>query len=114
MFFGRAMLDTAWRKIRRHPRAGGLDDPRWPAHLHINLVPEARGVGAGAALMNAWLDRLRVTGTPGCYLQTLVENTRAVTFFKRMGFRKHGPTPVVPGIREKGRRLHQQTMVWSA
>jgi hypothetical protein len=59
-------------------------------------------------------DRLRVTGTPGCYLQTLVENTRAVDFFERMGFRKHGPTPVVPGIRDKGRRLHQQTMVGSA
>jgi ribosomal protein S18 acetylase RimI-like enzyme len=114
LFFGRAMLDTALRLIKRQPRAGELDDPRWPAHLHIHAVPEARGARAGAALMRAWLDRRLVTGTPGCYLQTLVENTRAVEFFERTGFRRHGPTPVVPGIRDRGRRLHQQTMVWSA
>lgn len=45
------------------------------------------------------------------YLQTLVENTRAVRFFERMGFEKHGPTPLVPGLRYRSRRLHQQTMV---
>lgn len=113
-FFLRAMLDTATAAVRREPTPGELDDPRWPAHLHIDLVPEARGRGAGAALMNAWFDRLRATGTPGCYLQTLVENTRAVRFFEHMGFQKHGPTPPVPGIRDGGRRLHQQTMVWTA
>ncbi len=63
--------------------------------------------------MNRWFDRLRETGSRGCYLQTLVENTRAVRFFERMGFEKHGPTPLVPGIRDRGRHLHQQTMVWS-
>jgi hypothetical protein len=63
--------------------------------------------------MGRWLDRLRAAGAPGCHLQTLVENTRAVLFFERMGFVPHGPTPLVPGIRHQGRRLHQQTMVWS-
>ncbi|MEV0050559.1 hypothetical protein AB0H34_08720 [Saccharopolyspora shandongensis] len=63
--------------------------------------------------MNRWLDRLREAGSPGCHLQTLCENTRAVRFFERMGFAKHGPTPLVPGIRHDGKRLHQQTMVWN-
>ena len=27
-----------------------LSDPRWPAHLHINLLPAARGHGAGRGL----------------------------------------------------------------
>lgn len=47
----------------------------------------------------------------GCYLQTTAENTGAVAFFERMGFVRHGPNPVVPGLRYGGRRPHQQTMV---
>jgi ribosomal protein S18 acetylase RimI-like enzyme len=112
-FFVRAMVDVAWAGIRRQPTTGEPKDPRWPAHLHINLVPEARGTGVGAALMSRWLVRLREAESAGCYLQTLVENTRAVRFFEKMDFAKHGPTPQVPGLRASGRRLHQQTMVWN-
>lgn len=112
-FFARALIDTAWAAIRRQPTASGFTDPRWPAHLHINVALEARGTGAAEALMRAWQDRLKKVGSPGCHLQTLVENTRAVRFFERMGFIKHGPTPLVAGIRHKGGRLHQQTMVWT-
>lgn len=112
-FFARSMMDMAQGAIRRAPTPGELDDPRWPAHLHINVLPSARGTGAAAELMQRWLDLLVASGSPGCYLQTLVENTRAVRFFRRMGFTEHGPTPLVPGLRDNGRRLHQQTMVWN-
>ncbi|MQA86778.1 MAG: GNAT family N-acetyltransferase [Streptosporangiales bacterium] len=112
-FFARGMVDMVWAAVRREPTAGSIDDARWPAHLHINVEPRARGTGAADGLMKRWLDRLRETGSPGCHLQTLVENTRAVRFFERMGFAKHGPTPLVPGMRHDGKRLHQQTMVWS-
>lgn len=111
-FLSRAALDTARARRRREPLAsGGLDDPRWPAHLHLNVVPEARGTGAADALMTAWLQQLDETGVPGCYLQTLVENRRAVRFFERSGFTAHGPAALVPGIRHEGRRMHQLTMV---
>ncbi|MDF2705884.1 MAG: family N-acetyltransferase [Nonomuraea muscovyensis] len=112
-FFARALADVAWARLRQQPTAGDFDDPRWPAHLHINVAPQARGTGAADGLMRHWLDRLRETGSPGCHLQTLVENTRAVRFFTRMGFAEHGPAPLVPGARYDGRRLHQRTMVWS-
>lgn len=112
-FFARALLDTAQAAIRRAPTAGEFDDPRWPAHLHINMLPSARSTGAAAGLMQRWFDRLDASGSPGCYLQTLVESTRAVRFFRRMGFTEHGPTPLVPGLRHNGQRLHQQTMVRS-
>ena len=108
VFFMRSLVDVAGNAIRRRPAPKDFSDPRWPAHLHINVEPRARGTGAAAGLMNAWLDRL---GETGCHLQTLCENTRAVRFFERMGFVKHGPTPLVPGIRHEGKRLHQQTMV---
>jgi GNAT superfamily N-acetyltransferase len=111
LFFGRALVDTAMAKARRRRLAGDLEDSRWPAHLHMNVVSEARGTGVAQALMVGWFDRLSEAGSPGCYLQTLVENTRAVRFFERMGFTTHGPVPLVPGIRHNGARLHQQTMV---
>jgi ribosomal protein S18 acetylase RimI-like enzyme len=112
-FFARALTDTAWAALRREPTAGDFDDARWPSHLHINVAPEARGTVVADRLMERWLDRLRDAGSPGCHLQTLAENARAVRFFERVGFARHGPTPLVPGLRYGGGRLHQQTMVWS-
>jgi len=108
-----AVIDVALAALRHEPTAGDFADARWPAHLHINVAPEARGTGAAYGLMARWFARLRETGSPGCHLQTVVENTRAVRFFERMGFARHGPTPLVPGIRYGSKRLHQQTMVWS-
>lgn len=110
-FFARSLVDLAVSKVWRRPTAGDFADARWPSHLHINVAPEARGTGAADALMTLWLDRLKAAGSPGCHLQTLTENTRAVRFFERAGFAAHGPTPLVPGLRYEGRRVHQQTMV---
>ncbi|MFG1774251.1 GNAT family N-acetyltransferase [Nocardia salmonicida] len=113
VFFGRSTVDVLGAAIRRTVTAGEFDDPRWPAHLHINVAPEARGTGAAAGMMNLWLDRLVAERVPGCHLQTLVENVRAVRFFERMGFTPHGETPTVPGLRYRGARVRQLTMVRS-
>lgn len=110
-FFRRAALDGARIRLRREPSAGEFTDPRWPAHLHINVAAAGRGTGAAQALMQRWLDRVEEARVPGCHLQTLVENTRAVRFFERSGFVPFGPTPQVPGLRHRGSVLHQLTMV---
>jgi GNAT superfamily N-acetyltransferase len=113
-FFARSMVDLVSAKRRGDEVASGeAVDPRWPAHLHINVVPQARGTGAAQELMAAWQDWLTRHGSPGCHLQTLVENTRATRFFAKAGFVAHGSTPVVPGIRLDGQRVRQQTMVWA-
>jgi GNAT superfamily N-acetyltransferase len=108
-FLARAIVDG----LRDRGRATGeFIDPRWPAHLHIDLLQEARGIGLGAALMQRWLDRLRELGSPGCHLATLFENARAVSFFEQSGFRSHGQLSLVPGMRgHDGGRLHQQIMI---
>ncbi|MEI5102507.1 GNAT family N-acetyltransferase [Streptomyces sp. PmtG] len=108
-FFARALTDLAWAAARRQPTAKEFTDPRWPAHLHLNVAPEARGTGAADLLMDRWLERAADRGVPGCHLRTLSENTRAVRFFRRKGFVPHGLTPVVPGLRHAGRRPHQLT-----
>lgn len=113
-FFLRASIDVLTERIMGRSAAGELADRRWPAHLHINVVAEFRGGRVAPALMSRWIDRLVDAGSPGCHLQTLVENTRAVRFFERFGFANHGQTPLVPGMRHEGHRLHQQTMVWSS
>ncbi|MFI2027454.1 GNAT family N-acetyltransferase [Streptomyces buecherae] len=112
-FFARSLVDLARAKAGRSATAGELVDPRWPAHLHLNVAREARGTGAADELMRHWFARLRAAGSPGCHLQTLVENARAVRFFTRVGCVPHGPTPLVPGLRYQGGRLHQRTMVWN-
>lgn len=89
-----------------------LLDPRWPAHLHINLLPEARGQGAGGALMRTWLDQLRERHSAGVHLGTFAENRDAIAFFQSQGFRLHGPPQSAPGFRTReGGRMHVQWMV---
>jgi GNAT superfamily N-acetyltransferase len=107
---GDVIVDAAHKRLPPAPFA----DPRWPAHLHIDLLADARGRGVGAALMRRWLDWLRQSGVAGCYLETIAENSSAVAFFEAMGFEKrHAPVPA-PGLRSpRGERHHVQLMVQS-
>ncbi len=106
-----------WRSIwdaarQRQSPTGVLNDRRWPSHLHVNLLHEARGRGVGSQLMKAWFWRLREVGSPGCHLATLTENTTALAFFERMGFRHLGAPMLIPGMRlPSGGRMHLQLMV---
>ena len=107
---GDAMVDLATRRVDL--RDLEFRDPRWPAHLHIDPLPRARGRGAGRQLVSAWFGRLRSLGISGCHLQTMAENASALTFFEAVGFRRHGGVPVIQGLRTRtGERLHLQAMV---
>jgi ribosomal protein S18 acetylase RimI-like enzyme len=64
---------------------GDLAD-RYPAHLHIDLLPQAQGRGAGRALMTAFLAALRAAGVPRVHLGMAVRNTGARAFYDRLGF----------------------------
>ncbi len=108
-FFWRGVVDTL---VQRGTPQGQLDDARWPSHLHINLLPEARGSNVGASLMTAWFARLQQLGSPGCHLGTLLENERAVRFFEHQGFKRFGAPQLAPGMRTpSGSRHHLQFMV---
>jgi ribosomal protein S18 acetylase RimI-like enzyme len=88
-----------------------LKDPRYPAHLHVDLLPEGRGRGMGRRLMTAWLDRLRLLGVPGVHLGTFAENANAIGFFQTCGFERHGDPKLAPGFRTReGNRMHVQWM----
>jgi ribosomal protein S18 acetylase RimI-like enzyme len=105
---GDAMVDAA----RRQLPPTRVWDERWPAHLHIDLLPECRGLGVGAQLVRGWLERLRAQGVTGCHLQTMRENEGAIAFFESMGFQTEGKVANAPGFRMRnGARMHVQLMV---
>jgi ribosomal protein S18 acetylase RimI-like enzyme len=103
-------VDVAHKRI--DPKAMGFRDPGYPAHLHIDLLPEARGCGAGRRLVDAWFGRLASLGVAGCHLDTFAENRGAIAFFESVGFERFGPPMLIPGFRRRGTpRMHTQTMV---
>lgn len=59
----------------------------YPAHLHIDLLPELQGQGFGRALIRRMLGELRVRGVPGLYLTMSSSNRSARAFYDRLGFR---------------------------
>ncbi|MGA2521887.1 MAG: GNAT family N-acetyltransferase [Acidimicrobiales bacterium] len=111
-FVWRSMADGVVEGVRGHPLPSPFSDPRWPAHLHIDLLASARGRGLGALLVRRWLDTLRSWSVPGCHLETLAENTGAVSFFEAMGFTRYRGPDLLPGMRTRqGGRIHLLVMV---
>lgn len=65
-----------------HPDMG-----RYPAHLHINLLPDSRGFSLGRGMLEAYLNQLRELSLPGVHLNTTSQNVTACHLYERMGFR---------------------------
>ncbi|MET0566437.1 MAG: GNAT family N-acetyltransferase [Acidimicrobiia bacterium] len=73
---------------------------RYPAHLHVDLLPVLQGQGVGRAMMGRLLDELRARSVPGVHLGVDARNRRAVGFYEHLGFEHLDDTDdVVMGIR---------------
>lgn len=108
----RSFRDVAVDSLRGRLPAISFHDDRWPAHLHIDLLPSIRGRGAGGALMRAWFEHLEELGVAGCHLETLGENRKAIAFFEATGFHRRGALRPAPGLRSPhGERHSVQLMV---
>ena len=59
---------------------------QYPAHLHIDLLPEAQRRGQGRALMNALLAGLKADHVPGLMLSVWKDNAGAIRFYEKLGF----------------------------
>lgn len=73
----------------------------YPAHLHIDLLPEAQGQGLGRQLVDTLAAALAARGIAGLHLVVGTDNTRAQAFYRRVGFDElaSGPDGVVMGMR---------------
>jgi GNAT superfamily N-acetyltransferase len=58
----------------------------YPAHLHIDLLPDYQGKGYGRALMQRMFAALADDGAPSVYVGMVTANTDARTFYDRLGF----------------------------
>ncbi|WP_159499177.1 GNAT family N-acetyltransferase [Microbacterium sp. 18062] len=58
----------------------------YPAHLHIDLLPEAQGQGWGRRLIGAVVDALRERRVSGLHLVASADNHGALRFYDRLGF----------------------------
>ena len=68
------------------PLAGGAADVCELRKMYF--LPEARGTGAGAAMMSRCLDAARAAGFSQCYLETLRGMDAAMRLYERSGFRR--------------------------
>ncbi len=60
---------------------------KYPAHLHIDILPEYQGKGYGAQIMNTMLDNLRQKNVKGIMLMANKDNHAAIRFYERLGFK---------------------------
>lgn len=73
--------------IRRpQPKEAGLVE-RYPAHLHINILPQSQGNGQGRRMIETELDALRRAGVSGVHLGVSLKNEQVCAFYQRLGFR---------------------------
>ena len=68
------------------PLEGGPDDTCELRKMYF--LPEARGLGAGAAMMARCLGAARGFGFARCYLETLTGMDAAMKLYARSGFRR--------------------------
>lgn len=104
---GRLIPDLLWSVVRGRYRLGPktwqyagrlalgilrdellhVDLEAYPAHLHVNVAREWRGIGMGKQLLTASLDQFRHAGIPGVHLETSSQNVAACKLYQRLGFR---------------------------
>ena len=60
----------------------------YPAHLHIDLLPECQGQGIGRSLLDTLAMHFKKQGIPGLLLDVAKDNTGAIVFYEKCGFTK--------------------------
>ena len=58
----------------------------YPAHLHIDILPQLQGQGTGKKLMAEFIDILKIKNSAGLHLSVGEKNVRAIKFYEKSGF----------------------------
>ncbi|MBP3976143.1 GNAT family N-acetyltransferase [Microbacterium sp. BLY] len=87
-----------------YTRAPGIEPNagEYPAHLHIDLLPETQGQGLGRGLIETLFAELRRRGVPALHLGMDPANHGAAAFYERLGMTR---LPSAPGGLTYGVRL---------
>lgn len=60
---------------------------KYPAHLHIDILPVCQGKGTGTALVNELKDHLKAKGIDNVMLSCGMGNKRAIKFYEKNDFK---------------------------
>lgn len=58
----------------------------YPAHLHIDLLPETQGQGFGRKIMGVFINKLKELNIPALHLEVGKTNPGAIKFYEKLGF----------------------------
>lgn len=61
---------------------------KYPAHLHIDILPVCQGAGAGTKLVKALCEHLSSKNVEGLMLSCGAANKKAIKFYYKNGFKK--------------------------
>lgn len=81
---------------------------KYPAHLHIDILPSHQRRGYGGIMVSEFLKKLREKEVKGVHLGMRADNTLAGNFYKKHGFevfadiRMDGTTWMVKGLKPEG------------
>lgn len=82
-----AALDSnVLNSIRQPDAAAEALVTLYPAHLHINLLPDQQKGGWGRKLIEHQLNALRAAGVGGVHLGVSLQNEQVCAFYQRLGF----------------------------
>lgn len=94
----RALLITSWRyprtlrELLRWARGNPWNTPNpagddYPAHLHIDILPEFQRRGIGGRLLERLESALQAQGVEGIHLETSNLHRKALPFYAKHGYR---------------------------
>lgn len=77
--FGRAAAEASLKIPKKYAE-------NYPAHLHIDILPEYHRMGIGTRLFRALREQLIADGVPGVMLTAGADNETAISFYQSLGF----------------------------
>lgn len=84
--FRHALWSAECSALQAWPKVLG----RFPAHMHIDILPEFQRKGWGTVLIGALFEKVRGMGASGIHLDMVRWNEAGRRFYERIGFRPCG------------------------
>lgn len=99
---GREIFGEIYSNLEKNPLKGFYQGimaapiryaDRYPAHLHIDILPEYQRQGIGFQLMDTLTVHLREQGVPAVMLSVAGDNEKGKNFYRKYGFQVLEETP---------------------
>ncbi len=89
-----------------------IDLKTYPAHFHINIIEDFRGITLGRQLVERFRQQCIDAGVRGIHVEALGTNLRGRGFFERMGFKPLCERPLIVPENKKLSKTFTMTYGW--